>query len=270
MAQPSSISSSTFWSEFGRPDGSPVVFIHGLGMNSSVWLDAIKALKSRDDCRIITYDLTGHGNSASPENQGSMGGLIRDAERLMDALTLRDAVVVGVGLGGMIAQGLAVKRLDLVRGLVLLNSAAKIGTKAHWAAQIDSLKQHGMAHISQSIWEGWMSRRARETDSFAMWRNMLETTDLAGFIAGIEAISGTDLYTPLSGLGLPTLGISAYNDLLFPPDLMRETVEVIKGSEFQIMPRAGHLAMVEAPEDFASRLDDFLTRIGHCVPQDLR
>ncbi|MEY8097107.1 alpha/beta fold hydrolase [Falsihalocynthiibacter sp. S25ZX9] len=265
MANLSTPPRSTLHSEFGNPDGSPVVLIHGLGMERSVWLDAINALNSRQDCRIITYDLSGHGASDAPSGRGSMGALIRYAEQLMEGLMLRDAVVVGVGLGGMIAQGLAVKRLDLVRGLVLLNSAAKLGTKAHWDAQIVLLKHGGIPKISQSLWEGWLSKQARTTTTYAPWRHMLDSTSLAGYIAGVEALSGTDFYTPISGLSLPTLGISAYNDLLFPPDLMRETVDIIKGSEFQIMPRAGHLAMVEAPEDFATRLDTFLTRIGHRV-----
>lgn len=238
-------------------------------MDSRVWTDAIAALNCKRECRIITYDLSGHGQSETRNARGTMGSLIRDAENLMDGLELKNAVFVGLGLGGMVAQGLAVKRLDLVRGLILVNSAAKLGIKTRWKAQVDQLKENGMAHFYSTIWSSWFSRRVRNDARFAHWRAMLEGMDVGGFIAGIEAISGTDFYTPISGLSLPTLGISAYNDQVFPPDLMRETVDVIKGADFQIMPRVGHLSMVEAPVDFSSRIDAFLTRIGHQTPPEV-
>ena len=72
--------------------------------------------------RIIRYDMRGHGRSAVPAPPYSMGALVRDTEALLDHLGVRDSVFVGLSIGGMVAQGLAVKRLDLVRGLVLAHA----------------------------------------------------------------------------------------------------------------------------------------------------
>ena len=77
------------------------------------------------------------------------------------------------------------------------------------------------------------------------------------------AIAGTDFYTPTSGLRLPTLGIAGSEDGATPPDLVRETIDLIPGSSFSLMRKAGHLPCVEQPKDYAALLDTFLRKIGH-------
>ena len=109
----------------GDPEGPPLVLIHALGTDLRIW-DRLVPLLPRG-LRVLRYSLRGHGLSDAPDGAYSMGALVRDAERLMDHLGLKDAMVVGLSIGGLVAQGLAVKRLDLVRALVLSNTAAKIG-----------------------------------------------------------------------------------------------------------------------------------------------
>ncbi|SFG37158.1 alpha/beta hydrolase fold [Palleronia marisminoris] len=82
-------------------------------------------------------DLRGHGGSEVTEPPYAMGALVRDIEAALDDHGVKDAVFVGHALGGMIAQALAVKRLDLARGLVLTGSAAKRGTAAQWHAEAE-------------------------------------------------------------------------------------------------------------------------------------
>jgi 3-oxoadipate enol-lactonase len=69
--------------------------------------------------------------------------------------------------------------------------------------------------------------------------------------------------TPTSGLRLPTLGIAGDADGSTPPDLVRETVDLIPGSRFQLIRKAGHLPCVEQPETYARLLTEFLTEVGH-------
>ncbi|KZY40255.1 hypothetical protein A3731_37700 [Roseovarius sp. HI0049] len=77
------------------------------------------------------------------------------------------------------------------------------------------------------------------------------------------AIAGTDFFTPTSGLRLPVMGIAGSEDGATPPDLVRETVELVPGSSFHLMRRAGHLPCVEKPEEYAALLADFLRETGH-------
>ena len=110
------------WREDGDPAGWPVVFANALGTDFRLW-DRIVPLLPKS-LRLIRYDMRGHGLSSCPPGPYAMGALVRDAERLLDALGVKDCVFVGLSIGGMVAQGLAVKRLDLVRALVLSNTAA--------------------------------------------------------------------------------------------------------------------------------------------------
>jgi 3-oxoadipate enol-lactonase len=92
---------------------------------------------------------------------------------------------------------------------------------------------------------------------------MLVQQTAAGYTGCSAAISGTDLFTPTAGLRLPTLGIAGSEDGATPPDLVRETVELIPGSKFHLIRKAGHLPCVEQPEEFASVLSQFIKDTGH-------
>jgi len=245
----------------GPEDGPVVVFANSLGTDFRLWDKLLAHLPP--SLRLLRYDKRGHGLSSCPPGPYAMGALVRDAERLLDHLKLSEVVFVGLSIGGMIAQGLAVKRLDLVRGLVLSNTAAKIGQKAMWDERIAAVRQDGIDVLADATMERWFSRDFRETAELQAWRNMLTRQPVEGYLGCMAAISGTDFYTPTSGLRLPTLGIAGSEDGSTPPDLVRETTDLIPGARFHLIRRAGHLPCVEAPEEYGTALSAFLTEIGH-------
>ncbi len=247
--------------EDGPADGAPVVFANSLGTDLRLW-DAVVPLLP-EGLRLIRYDKRGHGLSSCPKGPYSMGALVTDLERLLDHLRVRDAVVVGISIGGMIAQGLAVKRMDQVRAMVLSNTAAKIGTAEMWRARISALEAGGIAAISEGILERWFAKPFRDRPEFLAWRAMLERQPLEGYAGCCAAISGTDFYTPTSGLTLPTLAIAGSEDGSTPPDLVRETAELVKGSRFALIRGAGHLPCAEKPGEYAELLTEFLHETGH-------
>ena len=245
----------------GDPDGAPVVFANSLGTDLRLW-DKIVPLLPKG-LRLIRYDKRGHGLSSAPDAPYSMGALVRDAERLLDHLEVRDCVFVGLSIGGMIGQGLAVKRLDQVRALVLSNTAAKIGMPSMWRDRITAVEQDGIEALADPVMERWFSRDFRAKPELTLWRNMLVGQTAQGYAGCCAAIAGTDFYTPTSGLRLPALGIAGSEDGATPPDLVRETIELIPGSRFELIRRAGHLPCVEQPETYAKILSDFLLETGH-------
>ncbi len=246
----------------GDPAGAPVVFANSLGTDLRLW-DALIPLLPQRGLKYIRYDKRGHGLSSCPEGPYRMGQLIRDAELLMEHLALREAVFVGLSIGGMIAQGLAAKRLDLVRALVLSNTGAKIGTPDMWQARIDGVRAGGIAALSEPTMERWFSAAFRATPELHAWRAMLERQPLEGYAGCCAAIQGADLITPTSGLRLPALGIAGSEDGATPPDVVRETLGLIPGSELHLIRGAGHLPCVEAPEEYARILTGFLAAQGH-------
>lgn len=244
------------------PKGAPaVVFAHPLGTNLRIW-DAVCA-GLPDSLRLIRYDARGHGASDVPPAPYKMGQLIRDAEQLLDHLDVKDGLFVGAGYGGLVAQGLAVKRLDQIRALGLCGTAAKLGPPAVWDRRIAQIKTRGIEALAKMMSERSFTRAGRDSDAARLWADVLRDTAPEGYIGSCSAISGTDFYTPTSGLRLPTLGLCGIDDRITPPDLMRETVELIPGARFELIRRAGHYPMLEAPEAFAAQLCDFLDSTGH-------
>jgi 3-oxoadipate enol-lactonase len=249
------------WREDGDPGGAPVVFANSLGTDLRLWDDVVPLLPP--GLRIIRYDKRGHGLSSCPPAPYSMGALVTDAERLLDHLGVTGCVFVGLSIGGMIAQGLAVKRLDLVRGMVISNTAAKIGTAQMWEERIAAVRAGGIEALADAVMERWFSKPFRQTEALAGWRNMLVRQPAEGYIGCGAAIAGTDFYTTTATLTLPTLAIAGTEDGSTPPDLVRETADLIKGSRFHLMRGAGHLPCVEKPGEYADFLTAFLREIGH-------
>lgn len=237
----------------GPDNAAPLVFLNGAGCDMRVWNGLIDRIP--DHYRILRFDL-------DPTCK-SMGALVRDTETLLDQLDLKGSVLIGHSLGGMIAQGLAVKRFDLVRAMILTGTAAKIDTPAIWNRRQDAIARTGLEAQSEQIVNRWLSRRDQSR------RGCLQDMLLANgdrYDAAITAISGTDFFTPTSGLGLSTLGIAGIDDQTTPPDLQRETIDLIHGSQFELIRRAGHFAWLDQPEAFFAHLSRFLDGIGHAMP----
>ena len=246
----------------GDPDGAPVVFSNSLGTDMRLWDKVIERMP-KTGLKYIRYDKRGHGLSECPNPPFAMGALVSDVEQLMEMLGVKDAVFVGLSIGGLIAQGLATKRLDLVRAIVLSNTGAKIGTRDMWAERIAAVEAGGIEALADATMDRWFSKAFQKTDELIAWRNMLTRTPDAGYIGCSHAIAGSDFVTPTSGLRLPCLGIAGSEDGSTPPDLVRETVDLIPGSQFHLIRGTGHLPCVEDPDNYANALLTFIQSQAH-------
>ncbi|WP_300037852.1 3-oxoadipate enol-lactonase [uncultured Roseobacter sp.] len=245
----------------GPNDGPTVVFANSLGTDLRLWDPILPHLPA--GLRLIRYDKRGHGLSTCPPAPYSMGALVSDAEKLLDMLEVRDCVFVGLSIGGLIAQGLAVKRLDMIRAMVLSNTGAKIGNADMWSERIEGVRTGGIESLADTVMERWFSRKFCQTPELELWRNMLTRQEDQGYMGCSAAISGTDFYATTASLRLPTLGIAGDEDGSTPPDMVRETVGLIPGSRCHLIRGAGHLPCVEKPVEFAETLSGFLREVGH-------
>ena len=247
------------YTDEGPRHSQALVFSHALGLDLAMWQAVLPLLPP--GLRVIRYDHRGHGGSDVPKPPYAMGALIRDAEQLLDHLGVKDCVFAGISMGGLVAQGLAVKRLDLVRGLVLSNTAARI--PAPWQARIDAVQAGGMAAITDAVLQRWFPRRFRAEGGDAPWRDRLLACNPQGYAGACAAIAGADFYTPTAGLTLPALVIAGTEDGSTPADLVRETADLMAGADFRLIRGAGHLPPIDHPAEFAAAVTDFLQRIGH-------
>ncbi len=239
------------------------MFSNSLGTDLRLW-DQLMPLLPKS-LRLIRYDTRGHGLTSAPDGDYFMGDLVADAAALLDHLKVKDCVFVGLSIGGMIAQGLAAERMDLVRAMVLSNTSAKIGTTAMWQDRMEDVHKGGIEALEAATLERWLSARWRRENPSALagWRHMLCRTPVAGYLGCSAAISETDLFESTARLTLPTLAIAGSEDGSTPPDLVRETADLIKGSKFQLIRGAGHLPCVEQPEEYAAILTTFLAAQAH-------
>ncbi|KPU83781.1 3-oxoadipate enol-lactonase [Marinosulfonomonas sp. PRT-SC04] len=254
---------ATHYADEGNPNGPAVVFSNALGTDLRLW-DQLMPLLPKS-LRLIRYDTRGHGLSSAPEGDYFMGDLVADAAALLDHLKVKDCIFVGLSIGGMIAQGLAAERMDLVRAMVLSNTAAKIGTPAIWQQRIAEVRRGGIESLEVATLARWFTARFHQdkADALAGWRHMLCRTSLNGYLGCSAAISETDLFESTARLSLPTLAIAGSEDGSTPPDLVRETADLIRGSRFQLIRKAAHLPCIEQPENYAALLTEFLQQQGH-------
>ena len=242
----------------GPGDGVPVVFSNSLGTDLRLWDPLLPHLAP--GLRIIRYDRRGHGLSDVPDAPYSMGQLVRDTEALLDYLNVRECVFVGLSIGGMVAQGLAVKRPDLIHALVLSNTAARIATTEIWQMRANQAREGGLAALLEPSLERWFTPAFRNSPDVAPWCEMFLATPLDGWLGGAQAIAGTDFYTTTAALKMPTLGIAGDRDGSTPPDLVRETTDLIAGSEFALIRKSGHLPHVEQPALYADIVTRFVQK----------
>lgn len=249
------------YADEGPRDAPVLLFANSLGTDFRLWDQVLPLIEGR--WRTIRFDKRGHGLSSLPSGSWGMGDLVADTANLLDALGVKDCVIVGLSIGGMIAQGLAAERPHQVRAMVLSNTGAKIGTPDIWDERIAMARKGGIAALADGTMERWFSKAFHRDHAaeLSAWRNMLERTPLDGYLGCSEAIAGTDLYDSTARLTLPTLGIAGSEDGSTPPDLVRETVELVEGSEFALIRGAGHLPCVEKPRDYADILNGFLKKL---------
>jgi 3-oxoadipate enol-lactonase len=214
------------------------------------------------DVRALRYDVRGHGLSDAPPAPYTMDEHVADLAALLDAYAIEGATVIGLSVGGMIAQALAAKRPDLARQLVLCDTAHKIGTEESWTARIDAVRKDGIAAIADAVLERWFSaeyRRARTADLVG-YRNMLTRTPVEGYVGTCMTLRDTDLTATTSRLAQPTLCLVGEEDGATPPALVKSLSELIPNAGFKTVPSAGHLPCLEQPKLLAEWIEAFVRR----------
>lgn len=245
--------------ETGGPATAPVlVFVNSLGTDFRVWDRVVARLEGR--VRWVRYDKRGHGLSDAPPAPYAMADHVGDLAALLDHLAIRGATVCGLSVGGMIAQGLAVARPELVGRLILSDTAHRIGTDAIWNERIAALRDGGIEALADNVMIRWFSdafRRDR-ADEVVLWRAMVTRTPIDGYLGTCVALRDADLTEATRTIAKPTLCIGGTEDGSTPPDLVRELAALIPGATFHEIPAVGHLPCVEAPDTVATLISDFM------------
>ncbi len=240
-------------------EGAPtLVFTNSLGTDFRVWDPLLGHLPA--GCRLLRHDQRGHGLSDCPPGPYRIEALADDLAALLDEQAVERAVLVGLSVGGMVAQAYAARDPGRVAALVLCDTAHRIGSAEMWQQRIDALGAGGIEALAPAILERWFSAHFREQRpaELAVWRNMLLRTPLEGYVATCAAIRDADLTEAAGSLSMPALCLVGSEDGATPPALVRELAGLLPNARFAEIPDAGHLPSVEAPTLMGRLITDFL------------
>lgn len=247
--------------ETAGPETAPtVVFSHSLGSSGVMWDTEFAALQDR--YRVVRYDTRGHGGTEAPEGPYSLDMLGDDAMALMDALGLGPVHWVGLSMGGMIGQNIALREPQRFLSLSLCDTSSRVPEEARpmWDDRIIAAQSEGMAALAEPTMQRWFTPDYLRSDPPAVVpiRKQFLATPAAGFVGCCHAIKALDYLDRLSEIKVPTLIIVGEEDMGTPVAASEAMHDQIADSELVVVPSAAHLANVEQPEIFDEALFRFL------------
>ncbi len=237
-----------------------VVFSNSLGTDFRIWLPIFDEMA--DDVSFLLYDSRGHGLTETGNPDFTMSDLVDDLIGLVDHLGIKKAVFCGLSVGGIIVQGLWGKRPDLVKKLILCDTAPKIGTAESWNARIDAINANGISSVAAAVMERWFTPdfHAEQPDELAGYTTMLVRQPVEGYVGTCAAIRDTDFTEITRSIAVPTLLVVGDQDGSTPPDLVRAAAALISNAEFAVIEGCGHIPCIEQPEQLAALIDAFIRK----------
>ena len=247
--------------ELTGQEGAPVVMLsHSLASSMVMWNPQLESLES--DFQVLRYDMRGHGASDAPDGTYTLELLAEDAVALLDVLGIDTVHFVGLSIGGMIGQGLALNHGDRLKSLTLCDTSAVMPDEAQPILQerIAAARENGMADQVDGTLERWFTPQYLKENppEVEMIRQQVRATPLAGYIGCSEALRGLNYLERLRGIKLATLIMVGEEDPGTPVAASEAIHERIAGSELVILPSARHLSNIEQAEAFNKSLMDFL------------
>ncbi|QOL48234.1 bifunctional 4-carboxymuconolactone decarboxylase/3-oxoadipate enol-lactonase PcaCD [Massilia litorea] len=244
----------------GKAPRHTVVLSHALGCDLTMWDSLANQLAL--DKRVIAYDHRGHGSSDAPDALYSMADLADDAARLLRELDTGPVVWVGLSMGGMVGQELALRHPSLVRALVLANTTSGYpeAARAVWEQRIATVRAEGIEAIADAVMGRYFhdAFRAQKAATVARFRRRLVTTDATGYVGCCEAVGKVDTGSRLGQIGVPTLVIAGELDQGTPVAMAQALAEGIPGARLEVLSDASHLSAAEQPEAFAASVVGFV------------
>jgi non-heme chloroperoxidase len=254
--------------------GRPIVLLHGVTLSIATWPYQIAKLSK--EFRVIAVDQRGHGRSQLGTKEYGIARMASDAAQVLSHFDLRDAIVVGHSMGGMVTQQMCLDFTELARervaGTILLSTAAAVTQgMPGWPAMERVVKPGAFAARSATRGVGtWfpngevgyaIARLAHGAKAdprhVTHTRNMTGAIPPATLAALMPGVVSFDIRSRLKDYPVPALVITGSRDLLTPPRLGREIAKRIPHAEFEVVPGAGHMLMMERAEWLNDRIAAF-------------
>ncbi|MCO5733254.1 3-oxoadipate enol-lactonase [Rhizobium sp. SSA_523] len=238
-----------------------IVFVNSLGTDRRIWDEVLAGLGS--DYTLLTFDKRGHGLSDLGTPPYAIEDFSRDLAGLLDHYDIKNAVICGLSVGGLIALGLYELRPDLVRAVIFADTAAKIGTPELWNARIEAVLQGGTESILDPIMLRWFTPAYRRDDNadYRGYRNMVARQSSQGYAGTCAAIRDADFTETARRLAVPALCLVGDEDGSTPPEVVKAFADLLPHGTFHLIAGAGHIPCVETPDAFVAHLRQFIDHL---------
>ncbi|HTJ24695.1 MAG TPA: alpha/beta fold hydrolase [Candidatus Limnocylindria bacterium] len=246
----------------GAEDAPVVCFAHSLASDGGMWAEQVEAVLAAG-FRVLRADMRGHGGSAPAEPPYTMDALADDLVALLDALALERVHLVGLSIGGMLAQSLAIRNPAKLASLLLCDTqpSAPPSARGAWSAPLAMVRQaDSLAPVRSGLLKAWFTD-AFKTQRAARWQQIHDTlmgTSVAGFEGCVAAMSEFDYTASLGSVRVPTLVVYGADDPMTPPAENQRLAASIPGARAEAIAGAKHFPNVEQAEAFNRILRDWL------------
>ncbi|WP_328394446.1 bifunctional 3-oxoadipate enol-lactonase/4-carboxymuconolactone decarboxylase PcaDC [Nocardia sp. NBC_00416] len=239
-----------------------VVLLGSLGSHRSMWDPQVAALSP--EYEVLAVDLRGHGESPGSGGDCTIADLAGDVLALLDRLDHASVHLVGLSLGGAVAQHIAAYAPTRVRTLSLLCTAAKFGEPRNWLDRAAAVRAEGTGSIAGAVVARWFTTglAERDADLIARSRAMVEATSDDGYAACCTALAEWDGRADLARIVAPTLVIAGAQDPATTPGDLRLIADGIANSTLHVLDPAAHLASVEQAGPVSALIGAHIA--GHC------
>jgi 3-oxoadipate enol-lactonase len=247
-----------------KGQGEPLLFLNGLSGDHLYWRGQFRVFGRTYRC--LAVDNRDVGQSSYAAAPYTIGDLAGDLSEWMAQLRLPPAHVVGLSLGGAIAQELAVAAPERVKSLVLMNTLARADDWFRGTLRAFELIRRQVADTAaffDAILPWWVSHRFFEQSERVSWLRMLLRQNphpqrLDGFLRQLEALSRHDAGEKLRQITCPVLVMAGEDDCVAPLRFSREIQEFIPQAQLIVLRGVGHAPPVEDAGQFNARLAEFL------------
>lgn len=244
----------------GKQDAPVVVLSHSLACSMVMWAPQLDLLE--DHFRVLRYDTRGHGDSDAPPEPYTLEQLVNDAIGLVDGLGVDRFHWVGLSMGGMIGQGLALSHPGRLDSLVLADTAAEIPDESQpvWQERIDAVRNAGMQAVAETTLERWFTPDylKQNPPGIDQIRQQILSTPVAGYIGCSEAIRRLNYLEALAEIQTSVLIMVGADDPGTPVSASEAMHARIQGSTLAVIPEAAHLSNIEQTRVFNTHLMDHL------------
>ena len=241
--------------------GEPLVLVHGLGANASLWMHQVRPFSER--YRVIAVDLRGFGRSSKPldAEDYSIELMTDDVIGVCRSLDLSSIHFLGVSMGGYIGQMIALKAPELVQSVMLCHTGAQRSIPADVLAK----RMEALEKMSMDEYAGLVASQAlaQPPDPIVEeWlREMIADNERVPYVHVLGgALAAFDLSDQVHEIRCPTIVVSGGDDRVIPPEEGKALSKLIKGSEYHLIDGVGHIGYAEKPEPFNHAILDFLSR----------